>query len=371
MKPPERILVRGLNWLGDAIIGTAALQRLRQARPQAYITLLSHEKLASLWQNQPFIDELVSFPRKQSLRKTANALRGQHYDIGLAFPNSVRSALELWLARIPRRVGYARPWRTWLLTDRVPPRIDAVPMHKRPDAEIRQLAASGATEAELIPATAHHIHDYLRLVAALGASPEPLPPWIHVTETEIEETRHQLGIQPAPDWAPWFGLNPGAEYGPAKRWPAERFVEAAIELHQQTNCRWLLFGGPADVAVTEKIAAEIQQGLGKTEPLTLNLAGKTNLRQLAAALKICRVVLTNDTGPMHLAAAVGTPVVVTFGSTSAELTGPTFSPQAQVLKTSVSCSPCFRRECPIDFRCMNQIQSAVVVEAALRAYGLR
>jgi heptosyltransferase-2 len=112
-----------------------------------------------------------------------------------------------------------------------------------------------------------------------------------------------------------LGLNPGAEYGPAKRWPEERFVEAAQRLTAQTDCQWWIFGGGGDVPVAERIAAAIGQDRAQS------LAGKTSLRELCAAMKACSVVLTNDTGPMHVAAAVGTPVVVPFGSTSPELTG--------------------------------------------------
>ena len=365
---PEKILVRGLNWLGDAVIGTSALQRLRQAHPKAHICLLSHQKLGSLWQGQPFVNEVITFDNKANLWKTSRVLRQGHFDAAIAFPNSIRSALELWLAGIPKRIGYARPWRTLFLTDPLPPRREAVPMHKRSDSEIRRLAELGMATNTPIPTSAHHVHDYLQLVAALGASAEPLPPSIVVSDTEMEEVCRQFNID-ADNSQPWFGLNPGAEYGPAKRWPASRFIAAAIELHRQTNCRWLLFGGPADVSVTQQIASEIQSATVNKSPLCLNLAGKTSLRQLAAALKLCRLLITNDTGPMHLAAAVGTPVIVPFGSTSSELTGPTFSLNAQIIKTTAPCAPCFRRTCPIDFRCMMQIEASAAVEAARRILG--
>jgi len=364
--PSQKILVRGLNWLGDAVISTAALQRLRQAHPEAQITLLSHEKLAGLWLNQPFVDEVIRFTSNQGLWKTAKILGEVEFDVALAFPNSIRSALELWLARIPKRIGYARPWRTFFLTNPVPARSGAVPMHKRSDKEIRRLISGENSPQFLIPAAAHHVHDYLGLVAALGASPEPLPPCIVVTEAEQEQVHQQFGIDTSDLARPWFGLNPGAEYGPAKRWPADRFIATALELHKQTNCRWLLFGGNADVAATQHIADEIERGAGNSVPICLNLSGKTSLRQLSAALKTCRLLITNDTGPMHLASAVGTPVIVPFGSTSPELTGPTFAKNAQILKTTVPCSPCFRRVCPIDFRCLTQIEPQQVIEAAKR-----
>ncbi len=363
--PDEKILVRGLNWLGDAILGTSALQRLREARPNARITLLSHEKLAGLWQHQPFVDDLIPFSSRQSLWATARSLRAQHFDLGLAFPNSTRSALELWLARIPQRVGYARPWRSFLLTQAVPPRAGSIPMRKRSDKEIASLVSSQSNTRASIPGSAHHVHDYLHLAGALGASEAPLPPRIVVTEEEMRETGAQFELYSGGN-APWFGLNPGAEYGPAKRWPAARFVAAAAAIQRQTHCRWMIFGGRADQAIAGQICQEIQRAAGGAEAVVcLNLAGRTSLRQLAAALKICRLVVTNDTGPMHLAGAVGTPVVVPFGSTSPEMTGPIFYPNARVVKTAAPCSPCFRRVCPIDFRCLLQIEPQAVVEAAL------
>jgi heptosyltransferase-2 len=207
----------------------------------------------------------------------------------------------------------------------------------------------------------HQIHEYLHLVAALGASPGPMPPQLVVTPGEIEAVKKKFGLSEVK--RPIFGLNPGAEYGPAKRWPVEKFIAAAREIQNRTNCTWLTFGGKADAAVANRIESAIPT----PSSAILNLAGKTSLRELMALLKICRVLLTNDSGPMHVAAALGTPVVVPFGSTSPELTGPGLPGDAQhrLLKSDASCSPCFLRECPIDFRCLNGISVERVIEAVL------
>ena len=161
-----------------------------------------------------------------------------------------------------------------------------------------------------------------------------------------------------------LGLNPGAEYGPAKRWPVERFAVAAREVQQQINCVWLILGGKGDRELAAAVAHSMTQNVEDITP-PLNLAGQTSLRELCAVFKLCRVVLTNDTGPMHLAAALGTPVVVPFGSTSPELTGPGLpgDTRHQLIKSDAPCSPCFLRECPIDFRCMHGIAVERVVEA--------
>jgi heptosyltransferase-2 len=177
----------------------------------------------------------------------------------------------------------------------------------------------------------------------------------------MEGVREKLGLARVAE-RPWFGLCPGAEYGPAKRWPAERFVAAARTLREKTQCRWVIFGGAGDRALADAMAGDITRATG--DP-TLNLTGQTSLRELAAALKICDLVLTNDTGPMHLAAAVGAPVTAIFGSTSPELTGLIFSSRARMVRGRAPCAPCFRRECPIDLRCLRGIETEQVVAAAL------
>lgn len=355
------ILVRGLNRLGDAVMSTPALQRLRQARPDARVTLLCQEKLAGLWEGQPFIDEVLTYNSADNVFNVARKLRDKQFSEAVTFPNSIRSALELWLARIPKRVGLVRPGRGFFLTRALPPRPGAVPMHRRSASEIRERIARNAT-ADTFPPEAHQLRDYLYLTAELGASAEPLPPLIHVDATRAEEAWRRLHLEPAQLGRPWFGLNPGAEYGPAKRWPAARFTSTAVALHKRMKCRWLVFGGKEDAALAEKVTTEIRYA-GVAPDAVLNLAGKTSLPELAAALKLCTLLLTNDTGPMHLAAAIGTPVIVPFGSTSPEMTGPTYSPRAQIVRAAPPCAPCFRRECPIDLRCMSDIAISQIVEA--------
>jgi lipopolysaccharide heptosyltransferase II len=362
--PPERILLRGLNWLGDAVMSTPALMRLREARPAAHITLLLPEKLAGLWQDQPFLNQVLAFSPGETLWQVSRRLRAEDFSVAVALPNSIRSALELWLAGIPRRVGLARPGRGIFLTRALPPRPDAVRMRRRSAREIRRLAARGAP-APAPPPAAHQARDYLYLTAELGASPEPLPPRIVIDPAEAARLCRQLSLGTAPPGRPWLGLSPGAEYGPAKRWPAQRFVATAVVLQKQTRCRWLVFGGPGDVELAETVTTEIRNASHEPDGV-INLAGKTSLKELAAALTLCRLLLTNDTGTMHLAAALGTPLVVPFGSTSPELTGPFLCSSAEILRTPVPCAPCFRRDCPIDLRCFTGIEPAQVLEAARR-----
>jgi lipopolysaccharide heptosyltransferase II len=364
--PHVRILIRGTNWLGDAVMTTPALLRLRERFPNAHITLLTPEKLKDLWPGHPAVNEIISFAPGESAFSVGRKLRSGKFDLALVLPNSPRSALEVFLARIPQRIGYARPWRNFFLTQTVPPRTEAVKMRKRSVNEIQQLVAHPAQNSKfkIQNFASHQIHEYLHLAAVLGANPEPLAPQLFVSPDEIEIAKKKFGLEKTTP--PVFGLNPGAEYGPAKRWPAERFNAAAKEIQHRTNCLWILFGAKGDAPIVNQIESGIQNSKFKTQ----NLAGKTSLRELMSLLKLCRVLLTNDSGPMHVAAALGTPVVVPFGSTSPELTGPCLPSDSRhhLLKSNAPCSPCFLRECPIDFRCMNGISVERVIEAVMSAH---
>jgi heptosyltransferase II len=363
---PRRILVRGVNWLGDAVMTTPALLRLREKFPAVHIALLTPEKLKDLWLHHPAIDETISFSTEENVFSVSKKLRAEKFDLALMLPNSPRSALEVFLAGILQRVGYARPWRNFFLTRTIPSRADAVKMHKRSETEIRELIAGNSklkTQNSKLDPSAHQIYEYLNLTAALGANPDPLAPKLFARLEEIEAVKKKFGLENIP--APIFGLNPGAEYGPAKRWPVEKFIAAAQQIQQRTDCVWILFGGKGDVELGAQIEAETKNSKLKIQ----NLIGQTSLRELMALLKLCRVLLTNDTGPMHVAAALGTPVVVPFGSTSPELTAPGLpgDPRNHLLKSDAPCSPCFLRECPIDFRCMNGISVERVVAAVVEA----
>jgi len=311
------------------------------------------------------------------------------FDVAVIFPNSPRSALETWLARVPRRIGYARPWRKRLLTDPVPTRPGHVEMRKRSKKEIQQLISSPASPdtqhetrttqddpsrithhaSETTHHASHHIHDYLHLTASLGANPEPLAPSLEVAPDEVEIVETDLLAEARNNWKDfpsdtrpiWLALNPSAAYGPAKRWPADRFASVARQICEQFPAAiWITIGGPEDSALCNEVIH-----LANTR--ILNRAGNTGLRDLMAVLKLSRVLLTNDSGPMHVAAALDTPVVVPFGSTTPTITAPGLpgDPKHHLLSSNVPCSPCFLRECPIDFRCMTSISTDQVLSCLL------
>jgi heptosyltransferase-2 len=201
------------------------------------------------------------------------------------------------------------------------------------------------------------MHHYLQLASALGAATAPTSSGLRVSTAEIAAAAQHFDLTPAIDWV---GINPGAEYGPAKRWPVERVIAALRALPPRPEIGFVLFGGPADVT----LATAVADALGHDEAPVRNLAGRTSLRELMAAIACCRTLLTNDTGPMHVAAALGIPVVAPFGSTAPELTGPLPGSGPHALLTGESaCAPCFLRSCPIDFRCMTAIPVQAVAAA--------
>ena len=398
MSLPQRIIVRGVKWLGDAVMTMPALCRLREAFPNAHIAVLSPPKLEELYRCQPAIDSILTTDSSESAFALSGRLRANQYDTALIFTHSGRTALPFLLAGIPRRVGYGERGRAWMLTDPIQPDF-AIKIHRRPEKEIKRLTADDALpltfpKADTIPlhTTApamptgfrlpppfshpprphiHHIHHYLRLAAVLGASPEPVAPCLMVSQEDIDAVQRRFDL-PAPDFArPLIGLNPGAEYGLAKRWPEERFVETARRLQERFPCNWLVLGGKADMELAARIAAGIQSGDNLAQHTVWNVAGQTSLRELCALLRECDMVLSNDTGPTHVAAAMGSPVVVPYGSTSPEITGPGLpgDPRHRLLESNAPCAPCFHRVCPIDFRCMNSIPVSQVVDALTDVYA--
>lgn len=309
---PFRFVVRSPNWLGDAVMSTAAARAFKLGRPDARLAILAPKKLAAYWRAIPEVDEVIE--TEESVFKTAEKLRGK-FEVAVLFPNSLRSALEVWLAKIPRRIGYRGHNRAFFLNQ-----IVSEPKKKK---------------------TPHDADRYWRIAERCGAIPVPeIPaPRTHVREQRV------------------YGVCPGAEYGPAKRWPAERFREAMELVSRETACTWKILGTSADSAIAKEIAKNFQ---GSVEDLT----GRTSLDGLIDELRGLDALLTNDTGTMHLADMLGVPLVAIFGSTEPALTGPR-GQRSVVLRDKVECSPCFKRECPIDFRCMTAISPSQAASAVL------
>lgn len=353
-KYATRILIRATNWIGDSVMTMPAVQRLREVAPGAHIAMLCPGKLIDLWRHNPYLNEIIPFGHKLDL----DDIRRRNFDTAIIFPNSFRSAWECKRANIPRRIGFAGYWRRFLLTD-----IVHQPRSERVAYETRSVAGK-QFKVKVFHSARHQSEHYLDIVAYLGGNRDPAPPRIRLAIEEMPALNKFL----RDDGRPVIGINAGAEYGPAKRWPAGRFAETAIKVTEVADVRWLIVGGRGDVELAGTIEARLREAR-LDDNAVINVAGKTTLLDLCALLRFCKVLLTNDTGPMHMAGALGTPTVSVWGSTSPELTGP-LSPRSIVIRQPVECSPCFLRKCPIDFRCMDRVQVSDVVNAVLKQLGV-
>jgi len=318
---PFRIVIRSTNWLGDAVMTMPAVRAIKRGRPDAHVTILTPAKIADLWRTVAEVDDIIPIEPADTVFSVARKLRGQ-FEVAVFFPNSLRVALEAWLAGIPRRVGY--------------------PGHRRAKL-LNQVFREKKSKKAKAKAPQHQVYHYLALAGFMGAEvSEPmLPPRASLPADGAGKIK--------------IGLVPGAEYGPAKRWLPERFAQVVKTLHESRGVDWQIFGVAKDREIADAIIK--QAGVPCTDQV-----GKTTLVELIEQLRGCHLLLTNDTGTMHLASSIGVPVVAIFGSTEPSLTGP-LGDDHTVLRHHVECSPCFLRECPIDFRCMKLIESTEVVAA--------
>jgi lipopolysaccharide heptosyltransferase II len=294
------------------------VRSIKRGRPDARVTVAAPAKIAAMWKLVAEVDEIISLPDTSIFANVRSILREQPFDVAILFPNSLRVALEAWLEGIPRRVGYRGHFRSWLLNQ-----------------VVRKRTKPGRIE--------HQAEHYLGIARDLGAG-------------VVEKGFDVCSLPQNPDLDNRkIALCPGAEYGPAKRWLPERFAAAACAIAEERPVEWILFGTTKDAALGETISAALGDRC-------VNRIGQTTLDQLIGELRACRLLLTNDTGTMHLASLLGLPTVAIFGSTEPQLTGPLGNTHV-VLRHHVECSPCFLRECPIDFRCMKAINVEEVVAA--------
>lgn len=340
----RRLLVRGPNWIGDAVMCEPALSTLRGLFPAAEITALLKPSIAELLHGHPALDRVLVYEGQGRHAgwggkwRLARTLRGHRFDLAVLFQNAFEAALLAFLAGIPRRYGYATDGRSLLLTDPV-----GVAEHIK---------------------TAHQVHYYLGLLRPLGWEGKPAPPRLYLSGEEERQIALRLAEAGVHSTDFLIGLNPGSTYGGAKRWLPERFAEGADllarEIRHRTGreSRILVVGAPGEEALGRSLADRMG-----TPPLLW--AGTTTIRELMAVIKRCGLFLTNDTGPMHIAAAFGVPLVAVFGPTDPRTTAP-FGNGHALIRHPVECSPCLLRECPIDHRCMTHVTVDEVVGAAQR-----
>ena len=336
----SKIMVRAPNWLGDAVMSLPAIGAIREAFPQVHIAVVVRPSIADLYAREAAIDNVIPYAAPRGLRgrrEFAARLRQERFDAAILLQNAFDAALVAWLAAIPERIGYSRDARGWLLTRAIPvPEPGEIPRHER--------------------------FYYLELLRRAGIL-ERFPPSAAIRLGGIEAAR-QAGaarLRSLAIAAPAVGISPGAAYGNAKRWLPERFAEVARSLPPDTAV--LVFGAPSERALCELVAAQ----LCRSHIDARNLAGETSLAEFIDLAAACRLFLTNDSGAMHVASALGVPTIAVFGATDDATTGPT-GPLARVVREHAECSPCLLRECPIDHRCMTRVTADRVAAAALRLW---
>lgn len=331
----EKILVRVPNWVGDAVLSLPALAALRMRFPRAELVVLARPWVAELYRDVPGLDRLLVFDHRglRGLARLAAELRRERFDLAVLFPNAFEAALLAARGGIPRRLGYRRDARGPLLTHPVAvPRPGEIPSHE-----------------------SYYYLELLRRAGLLAALPQveqirlvPEPGLVAAMETRWQ----QLGVDTA---RLRVVIVPGAAYGSAKCWLAERYAALADRLVESCGAAVVLCGTAGEAELAERIAQAMRSP-------AVSLVGQTSLREFLALLGVSHLFIGNDSGAMHLAAAVGLPQVIVFGPTDESRTGPA-NPRARIVKHPVACSPCFLRRCPVDHRCMTRITVDAVWQA--------
>lgn len=322
---PKKILIRMPNWIGDLVMATPLLTDLRKKFPDASITAMCKEPLSDLLKEDADIDELFSFKKpkssflhKERRRNIIQKLREGNYDLGILTTNSFSSVWWFYEGDVKNRIGFSKGIKTLLLNKRVP----------------------------LPPNDEHLVETYKRLLTPLGISASKTLPRIYLKETEIDSARELLKQRNADKSCKLVGIHAGASYGPAKRWPEENFFQLAKILLLDPEMRVVFVGDEQVTPFAKKVARALGDKI-------IDLTGTTSLRGLCSLIKLCDVFVTNDSGPMHIAAALQVPLVALFGSTSPVKTGP--YKHGETIFKNVACAPCFKRVCPINFPCMKKI----------------
>jgi heptosyltransferase-2 len=339
---PKKIMVRATNWIGDAVMSLPAIEALRARFPNSEIVLVAKPWVSEIYLHHPAVRRQIVYDAEgehrgaRGFRKLVGKLRSERFDAAVLLQNAFQAAWMAWRAGIPVRIGYATDGRSWLLSEAV---------------EVPPTAAYG-----------HQVHYYLQLLFRAGIIESlkvPQEVRLHLAESEQRRAVKQLQTVGLGGRRFLVGVNPGASFGGAKRWPPDRYANLADRLIDALGADVLIFGSPAERPLAEAVARAMQH-------TPVLVAGETTLREFMALMAKCHLIISNDSGPMHVAAALGLPLVAIFGSTNERATGP-LGLRARIVKHPVECSPCGLRECPIDFRCMNGISVDDVYLATLES----
>jgi len=338
-----KILVRAPNWVGDAIMCIPALEALRRARSGDEITILARPAVGDVLSGQPFSDRVLAYDYRGRHRgllgreALVREMRREKFEAAVLFQNAFEAAWLAWRARIPARIGYARDGRSALLTNAVRlPKENEIPRHE-----------------------SNYYLEMLRRAAWIENPAKIGGARLEVSATARESAEIVLQKAGARAGAWRCAIAPGASYGAAKCWPPEKFAVFADRMISECDADVIFFGTSAEKQITARI-------LSAMKCRAVSLAGETSTRDLAALFSVCSVFVGNDSGAMHVAAAVGLPVIGIFGSTDPEGTSP-LTTKFTLIRERASCSPCFLRRCPVDHRCMTRISVESVFLAARQA----
>jgi len=343
LRHAKKIMVRATNWIGDAVMSLPAIEALHERFPNSEIVLVAKPWVSEIYLNHPAVSRQIVYDTEGEHRgvrgfwKLVRKLRSERFDAAILLQNAFQAAWMAWRARIPVRIGYARDGRDSLLSEAV------------------EVPPSGAYGR-------HQVYYYLQLLFRSGLIENPKmiqEVFLYLAESEQKWAVKQLQAVGLGGRRFLVGVCPGASFGEAKRWLPDRYGNLADRLIDALGADVLIFGSLAERPLAEAVARAM-------EHTPVLVAGETTLREFMALMSKCHLVITNDSGPMHLAAALGLPLVAIFGSTDERATGPV-SLRARIIKHPVECSPCGLRECRIDFRCMNGISVDDVYMAALES----
>jgi len=338
-----KILIRATNWVGDAILALPALRAVRTRFPDAELAIVARPYVADIYRDQQICNQLISYDANgihaglSGRARLAHELRAQKFDIAILLQNAFDAAWLAWRANIPERIGYARDGRSLLLTKAVPvPKPGEIPAHEK-----------------------FYYLELLRRAGWLDSLPDESFIPMTVPEPKRGRAAEFLVESGARPHSLRVAIGAGASYGSAKCWPPQRFAELASRIQAQNDADVILFGTAAESAVSNAIAAGMRQP-------PIDLTGKTAVVDLPSLLSQCHLFIGNDSGAMHVAAAVGIPVLAVFGPTDPLGTAPV-TPRCTIVQEKPYCSPCFLRRCPTDHRCMTKV-TPDMVEAAVKPW---
>ena len=335
----SKILIRVPNWLGDTMMATPTVSAIRKMLPKAKLSILAKPVFSTFWKEYPGVDEVIGLEKGfGGFRRTVSNLKQKQFDAALIMPTSLSSAFLAFAAGVPIRIGWGGEGREIFLTHIVP----------RPQ-----------------PRKKHLVWEYLELAQnglETKISDKTVRLYSSIPQEAVRGLRQVWADTGVPDKKAYIALAPGATYGPAKRWPLTYWKGLINRLLQERGESLLIMGGLEEEAYLRPLL----EGLNPSNLKRLHLlAGRTTTTILAAMLSKCKLLVTNDTGPMHVAAAVGTPTVSIFGSSSPAWTRP-FGLGHEVIYKHLECSPCFQSTCPIGYKCLNAVTVEEVYGAALQ-----